>query len=723
MTLKEYNRKRNFDQTPEPAGKKAKNPGNLRFVVHMHQASRLHYDFRLEFGGSFKSWAVPKGPSLNPMDQRLAVYVEEHPLAYGSFEGIIPKGNYGAGTVMIWDEGTFQERGSQNRLESEKALAKGLIEGHITFVVSGKKLNGEFAFIKLKGKEEKAWLLVKKRDSSAARIDITKSDRSVHSGRTLEEITKQAPFKNEIWISGQGLKKENIKKSSPQATPLPKKTAQPSTSQANQENFPRRNRPMLATVGKEAFNQKGWIFEPLFGGTRAIAEIENGRNRLYSRQLLPFEKKFPRILEALAPIKRQLVLDGEIVMTPRGPIYFIYDILHLDGYNLRSLPLYKRKEKLKSLELFRSKEKTTSAAAEDQVIFLSPYETENGTAALKKALQDGWKGILAKDENAAYSMGTSPSWIKITDLGKNQASPDSTIGRGPIFTHLDKILWPTEKRTKGELVEYYRTVAPILLPHLKDYPQSLNRHPHGIGHPGFFQKDAIGYLPKWVETHSIYSASSEKSINYILCQNEWTLLYLINLGCIELNPWISRVGSLESPDYAIIDLDPDDNKFSEVVAVAIQVHKILESIGVESFCKTSGATGLHICIPCRGHHDYKTTREFSEIVCKIVHQSFPKNTSLERSPSKRRHKIYLDFMQNSRGQTLAAPYCVRPTTQPTVSTPLHWREVNSKLDPKNFTISNTLKRIDKKGDLWQPVLNTSIDLLQFKERLLNLLKK
>ncbi|MEO5968741.1 MAG: non-homologous end-joining DNA ligase [Bdellovibrionia bacterium] len=710
MTLKEYNRKRNFDQTPEPEGKKMKTPGELRFVVHLHQASRLHYDFRLEFGGSYKSWAVPKGPSLNPMDQRLAVYVEEHPLPYGNFEGIIPKGNYGAGTVMIWDEGTFHERSSQSRTESEVALAKGLSSGHITFVVTGKKLSGEFAFIKLKGRETKAWLLVKKRDSSAVRTDITKSDRSVHSGRSLEEIAKQAPFKNEIWISGQGLKKEKMKKATVRTLELPKSPTLSSSSGPKSENFPRRNRPMLATVGKEAFDQKGWIFEPYLAGVRAIAELENGSTHLYSRQLLPFEKKYPEIVEALGKIKGQYVLDGEIVTIPHGPAYYVYDILHMDGLSLRSLPLNKRREKLGSLEIFQQN---------DSIIKLCPYQNEAGITALKKAIQEDWPGILAKDGNSTYTSGTSPYWIKIIEHEKDASTTGSTkVGHGPIFTHVDKILWPEEKITKGDLINYYRTIAPFILPHLKDHPQSLNRHPHGIGRPGFFQKDAIGYLPKWVETHAIYSPSSEKSINYILCQNEWTLLYLINLGCIELNPWLSRVGSLDSPDYLVIDLDPDGNKFSEVVEIALEVHRVLEEIGADNFCKTSGATGLHICVPCSGKYDYKTVREFAENVCQIVYQSFPKTTSLERSPSKRRNKVYLDYMQNARGQTLAAPYCARPTSLATVSTPLLWKEVTRRLEPTDFTIRNILKRVGKIGDLWQPMLNTSVNLVECRKKLL-----
>ena len=211
MSIEEYNRKRDFDQTAEPPGKKLPGKGPLRFVVQMHAATRLHYDLRLEMGGVFRSWAVPKGPSMDPMDQRLAVFVEDHPLDYGSFEGMIPKGNYGAGTVMVWDQGTYVERGSQGREDSEVAALKGLAEGHITFVVEGQKIRGEFALIRLKKGDEKSWLLVKKRDEHAGHYDVTRDNLSVKTGRSMKEIAENAESKGELWTSSRRIAAPKLK--------------------------------------------------------------------------------------------------------------------------------------------------------------------------------------------------------------------------------------------------------------------------------------------------------------------------------------------------------------------------------------------------------------------------------------------------------------------------------------------------------------------------------
>jgi bifunctional non-homologous end joining protein LigD len=263
MTLEDYQRKRKFSQTPEPSGEiKLSQGGPLRFVVQMHHASRPHYDFRIEAAGVLKSWAVPKGPSINAQDQRLAVQVEDHPIEYGSFEGIIPKGNYGAGTVMVWDEGIYFERNSSTREDSEAAVLKGLEQGHITLLLEGQKLQGEFALIRLKDKDPKSWLLVKKRDQFASHIDITREARSVKTGRTIEEIAAQAPSRGDVWLparttesdSPRGLPKKKV------AIPL-SSTPPPFSETPKFEKIPRRNKPMLPTPFAEPFDQSGWIFE------------------------------------------------------------------------------------------------------------------------------------------------------------------------------------------------------------------------------------------------------------------------------------------------------------------------------------------------------------------------------------------------------------------------------------------------------------------------------
>src|SRR6187431_3130445 len=198
MSLKLYNKKRNFKETPEPAGKAKSSASKLSFVIQRHKASHLHYDFRLEIDGTLKSWAVPKGPSLNPQDKRLAMMVEDHPYNYKTFEGIIPEGNYGAGTVIVWDEGTYEALEGGTKKEQEKSLLQQLKKGSLKFKMNGSKLKGEFALVKLKNAEKNAWLLIKHRDKYAKETDVTKKDKSVVSGKTLNAIEKTS--KN-IWGS------------------------------------------------------------------------------------------------------------------------------------------------------------------------------------------------------------------------------------------------------------------------------------------------------------------------------------------------------------------------------------------------------------------------------------------------------------------------------------------------------------------------------------------
>ncbi|HEX5429533.1 MAG TPA: non-homologous end-joining DNA ligase [Patescibacteria group bacterium] len=298
-------------------------------------------------------------------------------------------------------------------------------------------------------------------------------------------------------------------------------------------------------------------------------------------------------------------------------------------------------------------------------------------------------------------------------------------GQSVKLTHLDKVFWPArlgyakgvsgrpnEKITKGDLVNYYRNVAKYILPYLKDRPESMNRHPNGIAGPSFFQKDVADQSPDWVKTKKIYSESNKANINYLICENEATLVYMANLGCIEINPWNSRIGRLENPDFLVIDLDPEKISFERVVEVARAVHKLLDSIHVPNYCKTSGATGLHIYVPLGAKYDYDQAKEFAHLVAVIIHQQLPDITSVERMPKKRQKKVYLDFLQNRKGQTLAAPYSVRPKPGATISTPLEWREVRKGLDPKQFTIRTIFPRLKKKGDLWKPVLKKSANLKQ-----------
>lgn len=285
------------------------------------------------------------------------------------------------------------------------------------------------------------------------------------------------------------------------------------------------------------------------------------------------------------------------------------------------------------------------------------------------------------------------------------------------LTNQKKIFFPEDKITKGDLIEYYDSVSDYILPHLKDRPESLNRHPNGIHGKSFYHKDIENH-PDWVKTHPIFSEHNQKDINWLVANDKDHLLYMINLGSIELHPWHSRLGSLDNPDYCLIDLDAKDSSFEKVIEVALATHEVLEELGIPSFVKTSGKTGMHVLIPLGTKYDYEQSKMFAQLITQIVHGREPKITSIERTPSKRKKgTVYLDYLQNRKGQTMAAAYCVRPIPGAPVSTPLDWSEVKKGLKPKNFNIKNILKRLEGKGDLHADLLNQTIDLEKILKRI------
>ena len=276
------------------------------------------------------------------------------------------------------------------------------------------------------------------------------------------------------------------------------------------------------------------------------------------------------------------------------------------------------------------------------------------------------------------------------------------------ITNRKKIYWPADGFTKGDLINHYDKMADYILPHLKGRCLSLKRNPNGINDKGFYHKDAGENAPSYVEVFKVKSESTNKIIDYIVCNNKATLLYVANLGCIEINPWNSTTKKQGYPTWMAIDIDPSDkNKFTEVVDTALAVKMVLDKAGVSSYCKTSGASGLHVYIPLKNKYEYVTVRDFAHVIASLVQEQLPEVTTLERSLSKRGPRIYIDYLQNSAGQTLASVYSVRPVPGASVSTPLEWKEVNYQLSPKQFTIENIFQRMKKKGDLFLPVLNES----------------
>lgn len=601
---------------------------------------------------------------------------------------------------------------------------------------------------------------------------------------------------------------------------------------------------MLAKISDAPFDSKDWIFEIKWDGYRAIAEIAGSQTKLYSRNGLSFENKYPEIYHALTTVKSNIVVDGEIVVLDKegkpsfqllqqyssgggeSITYYVFDLLFVNGESVQQKTQLERKALLKEL------------LPDNDWVKYCEHIDNKGTKFFGQAEKLGLEGIIAKKKHAAYEEGRrTGNWLKIrnvlmeeaviagftaprnsrkffgalvlgiyndgeltyighTGTGFNDKSlkelhremsklvtdvnpfngpvkvnapvtwikPELVcnikyteitgegIRRHPVFlglredkdaaevtgdipaditeektdnnmkkgtiktkaslTNLDKVYWPDEGYTKGDVLDYYNSVYKYIIPHLKGRPQSLKRTPNGIKGKSFFHKDAGEYAPDFVDTYSVYSDSADKTIDYLVCNNKDTLLYIANLGCIEINPWNSKVSKPDKPDYVVLDLDPSDkNTFDDVVECALVMNEILTRGGCLSYCKTSGATGLHIYIPLNAKYTYEQARTFAQIVASITQEQLPETTTLERSLSKRKkNHIYIDYLQNKEGATLSCPYSLRPKPGAPVSMPLDWKEVKMGMSPTDFNIKNALQRIDKKGDIFLPVLKKGIDM-------------
>ncbi len=417
MDLKEYRQKRDLKKTPEPPPSSGQNNKGkyLVFVVHKHAARRLHYDLRLEMDGVLKSFAIPKGPSLDPSVKRLAVHVEDHPFDYKDFEGVIPKGNYGAGNVIIWDKGFYGSSFSNDKKKGEEFLREGLQKGDLKFVLAGSKLKGEFALVKTRW-DEKSWLLLKHKDKYTSSGDVLLQDRSVVTGKTVEELSSEpAAFKSLTSEEKKLVANEPLVSPGADAPTIP---------------MPHKIIPMLAETAKKPFDHPEWLFEVKWDGYRAIAELDKTDVLLYSRNRTSFMKKFSPIVLALQNLGIQAVLDGEIVIVDNKGIpdfqklqdypksngghllYYVFDILYHNGKNMTQLPLVERKEILKSVIL------------QNDCVKYSEHIWNTGESFFAAAKQKGLEGIVAKHSLSRYKPGTrSDNWLKI----KNRNSQDCII--------------------------------------------------------------------------------------------------------------------------------------------------------------------------------------------------------------------------------------------------------------------------------------------------------
>jgi bifunctional non-homologous end joining protein LigD len=400
--LSTYRKKRQFDRTPEPSGRKARvapRGRKLRFVVQMHRATRLHYDFRLEAGGVLASWAVPKGPTLAAGDRRLAMHVEDHPLDYRDFEGNIPEGQYGAGSVIVWDRGTYS-------LAEGDDPADEIANGKIKFVLAGKKLRGEFTLVKIRPRESEhgePWLLIKDRDEYAdPNYDPADHPKSVKSGETLEDVAENPRAKT--WRS----------KPSARQAAAPRRRGH-----VRRDPVPHPKSLMLATLMAEPFDDPAWLFEVKWDGYRALCTVERDRFSLISRNGLDMLHRFPELRElAGAFASLPVVVDGEIVSLdskgrsafqrlqesqkrPTGLTYAAFDLLYADGTDLRSTPLEQRKALLERL------------IGDDTRVLYSKHVIGKGKALFESARKQHLEGIIGKRRDSTYQERRSRDWVKI----------------------------------------------------------------------------------------------------------------------------------------------------------------------------------------------------------------------------------------------------------------------------------------------------------------------
>ena len=895
MALDQYQTKRRFDQTPEPRGQ-ARDTGQQRFVVQEHHATALHFDFRLEMGGVLVSWAVPKGPSLDPRQRHLAVRVEDHPVEYIDFEGTIAEGNYGAGQVAVWDSGTYE------LLEGNDPQAQ-LDAGKLTFRLHGRKLRGDFALIKMGGRAKEQWLLIKSRDQYA------------RPGWELVNVLDtgaEAPAARRGARKGSAAKKKAAM--SKGARPAAARTAAPARRRSAADGkqavtpgpipgaeaapLPEHVAPMLATL-VNAPPEGDWLFETKWDGVRALAYLDGGALRLMSRNDKELGFRYPELAGLPGWVRaRQAILDGEIVfleedgrsnfqrlqariglqdpaeirrLTAGHPItYVVFDLLYLDGFDLRPAALADRKA------LLRERAQLGPALA------YSEHMVGEGERAFAEARAAGQEGIVAKRPESPYYEGRAGAWLKLKavhqqevviggytqprqtrqylgalvvgvyDGGRlryvghvgggfdrnsleevyNELQPlitprspfaqepptnepvhwvrpervaevkfagwtDDQKMRQPIFlgmrddkepreviferpraveedapaarrtpraaktsaqgstrtranghsprratsnksstraakpptaaraltqpgpsgdldvrvgsevvslTHLDRVYWPDAGITKGDLLRYYWQVRAPLLLALKDRPLILKRYPNGIDQKPFFQHDVdVKSLPPFVDT---FAAESEtgRALHYAVCQNAATLLYLVNLGTIAMNPWSSRVGAIDRPDWMVFDLDPGQVAFRTVCDAALAVKDVLDRLGLASHAKTSGSRGIHLYVPLKPVHTYQQVAELAESVARQVAAERSDLATVERSKASRpAGKVYVDFLQNAHGKSVACAYSAREHPGATVSAPLTWREVQSCPDLSEFNIHTMPQRLTKRGDLFQAV--------------------
>ena len=842
MPLSKYRQKRSAENTPEPFGREVPTSSSTTsgtFVVQKHAARRLHYDFRLEMENVLRSWAVPKGPSMNPADKHLAVAVEDHPLEYGDFEGVIPPGNYGAGSVIVWDRGVYEV------IDPPGDAAEAVRKGKIDISLHGFKLNGAFTLVHTGGrrkgdpKDEKNWLLIKKRDQYATSEDVFEAHpRSVLSGLTIEELAEAPAAERKL------------------ADKLAAKHLPELGSKLKYSDFPL---TLAKTVG-ESFDNDKWLFEIKYDGVRVLAIREGENTHLYARKGTDITNRYPEVVLALNSIAlERFVLDGEIVAPDdRGrpnfqllqrrmhvndarsiarlslavPVnYYVFDLLGFGRFDTRTLPLEERKRLLGELihsdgpvrycdhVIGRGKDFYAAISEHElegivaklrdspyrgtrtgdwlkikrpltQLFVIGGYSNPDGTrthfgalllgqyesdgalrytdkvgtgfnqetlrkihamlsdraqnsspfrkpapgepspdksvhfvrpelvckvrftewtdsggirqpsflglvenADPRECIYDG-PGSLALAEDSVQESTTEKTENKASGGRGKDATPQAAAPKASV-TNPEKVFWPKDGYTKGDLVEYYRAISKWMLPYLKDRPVMLTRWPDGIEGKMFYQKDAPAFAPPWIRTEKVYSEDSQREISYFILDSEEALAYVANLASITIHMWSSRIPHLERPDWLLFDIDPKGSTTTQAVEVAREVANVLREVGLEPCLKTSGQMGLHVVVGLAPKYTYEQAKMFSELVSQVVVNRIPKIATINRNPNTRKGRVYIDYLQLGHGKTIAATFSVRPVAHAPVSAPMTWKELKPSLDPTIYNIKTMPARMSR----------------------------
>jgi bifunctional non-homologous end joining protein LigD len=756
--LRDYERKRDPAQTPEPFTSRRSRAKAPVFVVQRHDARRLHYDFRLERNGALASWAVPKGMPLEPGQRVLAVHVEDHPLDYATFEGEIPKGNYGAGTVEIWDSGTYE-------LVEEKR------DGGLTVRLRGSRLEGTWTLVPaaLDG-DPKNWLLFRKRDEAGPRGAVRNDYRPMLATLT-EELPRGDEWLFEVKWDGYralGYVREGeaklVSRNGNDLTgrfpDLAKALAQAVRSPACVVDgevcaLDEQGRPSFSAMqqGKPGTASVYAVFDVLEIDGAHVLDLPLTERRARLEQLLDARSTTVRLSplfadgDALLQAAAEQKLEGVMAKRATSP--------YVEGKRTRhwlKIKTHGRQEfvicgwtkgqgrragSFGSLVLgaYRDDELQwvgncgtgfTERDIDELRAKLEPLRVDSSPFAVVPKMPKVPKGDVVWVEPALVCEVEFVEWTHEGHLRapsfqglRDDKAPAEVRREEPVeldagrvkLSNLDKVFFPDEGITKGDLIEYYRAVAPVLLPHLRDRPFTMRRYPDGAFGKAFFQKDAPKHMPDWIprfraQVSTRESPSRKKWIEAPVVNDEDALLWMVNMGCIDMNTWYSRVDKPDRPDFVLFDLDPSpDVGFKETVQVALIVKAALDVLGLESFPKTSSADGMHVLVPVERRYTYDDTREFSEIVASAIARTHRGLATTEWAKSKRRG-VLIDSNQNGEGKTIASAYSVRPRPGAPVSTPLRWDEVNETLDPSTFTMDVVLERVRAHGDLFEGVLTT-----------------